>query len=89
MPKSTKLTYVTLWDVARLPSFVLVSGVAPDSFVVVGISAEIVFAQVRELVFVRLLFRPLLTLQSRNRLCFVSLIIFPIYTTLTLILTAW
>ena len=69
-----KLTYVTLWDVARLPSFVLVSGVAPDAFVFVRISAEIVVAQVRELVVVRLQFRPLLTLQSRNRLCFVSLI---------------
>ena len=87
--KSTKLTYVALWDVARLPFFVLVSGVAPDSFVFVRISAEIVVAYVRECVFVRLLFWPLLTLQSRNRLCFVSLIIFPIYTTLTLILTAW
>ena len=28
------LTYVTLWDVARLPSFLLVSGVAPDYMVV-------------------------------------------------------
>ena len=54
--KSTKLTYVTLWDVARLPSFVLVSGVAPDAFVFVWISAEIVVAYVRESVFVRLLF---------------------------------
>ena len=51
-----KLTYVTLWDVAQLPSFVLVSGVAPDSFVFIRISAEIVVAYVRESVFVRLLF---------------------------------
>ena len=51
-----KLTYVTLWDVAHFPSFVLVSGVAPDAFVFVRISAEIVVAYVRESVFVRLLF---------------------------------
>ena len=50
------LTLFTLWDVAQLPSNVLVSGVAPDSFVFVRISAEIVVAYVRECVFVRLLF---------------------------------
>merc|ERR1719187_411165 len=31
----TSLTiYVTLWDITILPSFLLVSGVAPDSFVI-------------------------------------------------------
>ena len=64
------MTYVTLWDVARLPSFLLVSGVAPD-YMVVGarISAEVVLANVLVLVLVvlvlfvivRLWVRPLLT----------------------------
>ena len=52
------LTYVTLWDVARLPSFLLVSGVAPD-YMVVGarISAEVVLTHVLvQFVLVRLLF---------------------------------
>ena len=54
--RTQTLTYVTLWDVARLPSLLLVSGVAPDSFVIVRISAEVVLANIGEFVLVRLLF---------------------------------
>ena len=56
--ESKLLTYVTLWDVARLPSFLLVSGVAPD-YMVVGarVSAEVVLTHVLvQFVLVRLLF---------------------------------
>ena len=56
------LTYVTFWDVARLPSFLLVSGVAPD-YMVVGarVSAKVVLAHLLvQFVLVRLLVRPLL-----------------------------
>ena len=84
-----KLTYVTLWDVAQLPSFVLVSGVAPDAFVCVRISAEIVVAYVRESVFVRLLFRPLLTLLSGYCLCDASLIILPSFAVFAHTLASW
>jgi len=76
----------THWDVAFLPSFPR-SGVAPDSFVTVRISAEVVFALISEFVFVRLLFRPLLAFVSRNCLCYVSLVIFSVFTILSLILT--
>ena len=64
------LTYVTFWDVARLPYFPLVCGEAPDYFVVgARISAEVVLANVLVLVLVvlvlfvivRLWVRPLLT----------------------------
>ena len=56
--RTQTLTYVTLWDVARLPSLLLVSGVAPD-YMVVGarVSAEVVLTHVLvEIVLVRLLF---------------------------------
>ena len=47
--RTQTLTYVTVLDVALLPSLVLVSGVAPDSFVIfVRISAEVVLAKVGE-----------------------------------------
>ena len=48
------LTLFTLWDVARLPSFILISGVAPDSvFMSIGISTEVVFAFLQVIALVR------------------------------------
>ena len=46
--RTQTLIYGTILDVARLPSLVLVSGVAPDSCVIVRISAEVVLAKVGE-----------------------------------------
>ena len=55
--RTQTLTFVTLWDVALLISLILVSGVAPDYFVIfVRISAEVVLANVVVIVYVRLLF---------------------------------
>ena len=60
--RTQTLTYVTLLDVALLVSLLLVSAVAPDTFVIiVRISAEVVLASVGEVcecleVNVRLLF---------------------------------
>ena len=52
--RTQTLTYVTRLDVALLPSHLLVSYVAPDSFVIVRISAEVVLANVGEFVVVLL-----------------------------------
>ena len=48
------LTLFTLWDVAQLPSFIFISGVAPDSvFIPIGTSTEVVFAFLRVIALVR------------------------------------
>ena len=54
--RTQALTYVTRLDVALLPSLLLVRDVAPDSFVIVRISAKVMLANIGEFVLVRLLF---------------------------------
>ena len=84
------LTLFTLWDVTQLPSFVFVSGVAPDSvFMSIGISTEVVFAFLRVIALVRCVYRPHLTLLSRSRRCYFSLVIFTSCTILAETLTSW
>ena len=86
-------TYVALWNIASLPSRVCVCGVAPYTFphssIVLGISTEVVIAYVSEPVFLRLLFRPLLTLLSGYCLCDASLIILPSFAVFVYIETSW
>ena len=70
--------HLTLWDVAFLPSLLLICGVTPDHGVVVRISAEVVFAHFFELVFVGSLFRPVLAIFSRLCLVHLALVVFSI-----------
>ena len=74
---------LTLWDIAGLPSLLLIRGVTPDHGVVVRIPAEVVFAHFFELVFVGSLFRPVLAIFSRHCLVHLAFVAFAI-TSLTI-----
>ena len=76
---------LTLWDVAFLPSLLLIRGVTPDRIVVVRISTEIVLSYIFVLVFVGFLFRPDLAIFSRPCLVHLALVVFPISFTVTLV----
>ena len=56
------------WDVAFLPSLIIVCGIAPDWArpVLVGVSTEVVLANLFKLVLVRRLIQPRLALSSRH-----------------------
>ena len=69
---------LTLWDIAFLPSLLLIRGVTPDRIVVVRISTEIVLSYIFVLVFVGFLFRPDLAIFSRPCLVHLALVVFPI-----------
>ena len=75
--------HLTLWDVAFLPSLLLIRGVTPDHGVVVRIPTEVVFAHFFELVFVGSLFRPVLAIFSRHCLVHLAFVAFAI-TSLTI-----
>ena len=74
---------LTLWDVAFLPSLLLIRGVTPDHGVVVRIPAEVVLAHFFVLVFVGSLFRPVLAIFSRHCLVDLAFVAFAI-TSLTI-----
>ena len=76
--------HLTLWDVAFLPSLLLICGVTPDHGVVVRVPAEVVFAHFFELVFVGSLFRPVLAIFSRHCLVHLAFVAFSI-TSLTIL----
>ena len=73
---------LTLWDIAGLPSLLLIRGVTPDC-IVVRISAEVVFSYIFVLVFVGSLFRPVLAIFSRHCLVHLAFVAFAI-TSLTI-----
>ena len=73
---------LTLWDIAGLPSLLLIRGVTPDR-IVVRISTEVVFSYIFVLVFVGSLFRPVLAIFSRHCLVHLAFVTFSI-TSLTI-----